>query len=208
MLAALAFGSAATPALAQAAGGGSSTSASQSALDAILQNDFEIGGQVSASVDASSLPATLNLNVDGLPLQVVVNGQTSVQVGPYAVDPSFLLVGVSAKVWFHVDNNGNAIADLIVIAPTTVKGRLVSDQSVDSQDPAKGQVLTLAVPAQNGSAAQDVTVDVLPATTVKILPPWDASQGLSGTEQVAAVGVMGSDDTLVAAMVVGVVVQH
>lgn len=201
------FGLAGLPAMAQAASANASASTGQNALNAILQNDFEIGGQVSSTLDATNLPATLSLNVDGLMLKVVVNGQSTVQVGPYAADPTFLLAGVSAKVWFHVDNDGNAIADLVVIAPSVVKGTLVNDQNLNSQDPSRGQLLTVDVPAANGNAAQAVSVEVLPATTVKLLPPWDASAGLGSATEIAAVGVTDVNGTLIAAMVVGVVAK-
>lgn len=207
IVAPLLFGLAGLPAMVQAASPNTSTGQSQNSLNAILQNDFEIGGQVVSTVDATNLPATLNLNVDGLPLQVVVNGQSTVQVGPYAADPSFLLAGVSAKVWFHVDNAGNAIADLVVIAPSVVKGTLVNDQNLNSQDPSRGQLLTVEEPAQNGNAAQSVSVEVLPATTVKLLPPWDASAGLGSATEIAAVGVTDANGRLIAAMIVGVVAK-
>ncbi len=201
----LLFGSAGLPALAQAASGSPSTSTSQSALNAVLQNDFEIGGQVASTVDATNLPGTLNLNASGLPLQITVNGQTTVQVGPYAADASFLLAGVSAQVWFHFDSSGNLVADLIVITPTVVKGTLTSDQNLSSQDPSTGQLLTVEVPAQNGNPAQAVNVEVLPDTVVKLLPPWNASAHLSAASQIVTVGVMNANGVLIAAMVVGVI---
>jgi hypothetical protein len=204
---ALVFGAACAPAMALAATT-SQAGATQTARSAILQNDFEIGGQVAATVLASGLPAQMDLNVSGLPLHIVLDGQTQIQVGPYAANPTFVVAGAAAKVWFHVDNNGQAIADLVVLTPTVVKGTVVSDQNLDSQDPTHGQVLgvDVATPSSGGSG-QVVNVDVVPGTTVRILPPWDASQGLSGVDQVAAVGVMEPSGALMAAMVVGVVSQ-
>lgn len=178
-----------------------------SALQAVIENDFSLsGGQVVTTLNASALTATLNLSLDGMPLPIVVNAETAIQVGPYGADRGFLLAGASVKVWFHLDTNGDAVADLIVITPTTVKGTLVSDQNLNAQDPSKGQLLTVAVPQADGSTKQ-ASVEVLPATVVKILPPWDASQGLGAAAQVAAVGVMNSQGALVAAIVVGVVSQ-
>ncbi len=207
--AALVLASAASPALAASAPvlPLTSTSASANALNAILANDIEIGGQVTTTVDTSSMPAALTLDAAGLSIPIVVNGQTQVDVGPYAVGPAFLLAGASAKVWFHFNASGSLVADLVVLTPTVVKGALVSDQNMNSQDPGQGQVLAVQVPAQGGNPAQVVTVDVLPTTTVRIVPPWDASQGLSAATEVAAVGVMAENGTLVAGMVVGVVAQ-
>ena len=202
-----AFGASAQAASTPASGTSSTAAPSAAAvLQAIVQDDFEMGGQVAATVAAADLPTTFNLNVDGVALPVVVNGDTLVQVGPYAADPTFLLAAVNVKVWFHLDSNGDAVADLIVAQPTTIKGALVGEQSLNAQDPTKGQVLTVSVAQADGST-QQATVAVLPDTTVKILPPWDASQGLGAAVQVAAVGVMNAQGTLVAAIVVGVVSQ-
>jgi hypothetical protein len=208
VLAVLVFGGAGLPGLAQAASGRVSQSASQSpAVTAILQNDFEIDGRVTSTVATAGAPGTVTLDVDGSTVQVVLNSKTLIEVGPYAADANFLLEGVSATVWFHLDSNGNEVVDLIVIKPRTVKGTLESQASSVDQDGTTSEVLTVQVPARNGNAPVIWTVTVLPETTVTILPPWDSTESLAQGQQVAVVGVVSAPRTLVAATVVAVVPQ-
>jgi hypothetical protein len=209
VLAVLVFGGAGLPGLAQAASGRVSQSASQSpAVTAILQNDFEIDGRVTSTVVATAgTPGTVTLDVDGSTVQVVLNSKTLIEVGPYAADANFLLEGVSATVWFHLDSNGNEVVDLIVIKPRTLKGTLESQASSVDQDGTTSEVVTVQVPARNGNAPVTWTVTILPETTVTILPPWDSTESLAQGQQVAVVGVVSAPRTLVAATEVAVVPQ-
>lgn|GEM_PF-7102318 len=170
-------------------------------LSTNVQHDLYMTGTVTGT--AGNGPSTLKLDVAGLPMSLTLNDQTAVEVGAHVADASFLLKGATVKVWFHVTAAGASVADLIVVAPTTVKGTLLSDQPINPADPAEGDLLQVQV--GSGANAQTVNIAVVAGTLVKVLPPWNASAGLAAATEVAAVGVTANDGTLVAAVVVGLV---
>jgi hypothetical protein len=169
-------------------------------LAAITQNDFELDGTVLATWRADSPSAPLRLGpagAGGLEVDLALGHATVVEVGPYAVDPTYLVMGARVRVWFHLDADGNPVADLVLVQPTVVKGTLLGVTA------ARGGALLLTVAPDGGQGT--LRVAVLAATRVQVLPPWDASQGLGAVSQVAVVGVAAPDGTLLAAFVVGLV---
>lgn len=185
--------------------------ADTNSIQAVMQND----GWVQGTIRGVGKDNSLNMDLKVAQMAFAMNQGTVVDVGPYAADTSFLVPGNTAKVYFHLDPNGNPVADVIVIAPTVVKGSLANVTNVD----AKTQVLLVETAANvpgggpNGSGAAangsgNVNVDVTSATKVQIVPPWDASQGLSAVTQLVAIGVLGENGDLLAAVIVGVVAAN
>ncbi|MCL6595175.1 MAG: hypothetical protein K6V73_03085 [Firmicutes bacterium] len=190
----------ATPAAARSGASPAAMRSAPSDLAAITQNDFELDGTVLATWRADSPPAPLRLgpsDAGGLEVDMGLSRTTVVEVGPYAVDPSYLVAGARARVWFHLDASGSPVADLVVVQPTVVKGTLLGVTA------GKGGALLLTVAADGGQGT--LRVAVLAATRVQVLPPWEASQGLGAVSRVAVVGVPAPDGTLLAAFVVGLV---
>jgi hypothetical protein len=83
-----------------------------------IQKDFEVTGRVTATFRSSRLPAELHLAVSGgSPFEALVNRYTAIVVEAGAS----LRRGARAEVWFHLNGQGRAVADLVAVWAVTVQ---------------------------------------------------------------------------------------
>ena len=159
----------------------------------VVQNDLSLTG----TITQGTAKAVLELSLDGsVPIREAITSKTMMVVGPYAVGPSFLVPGTVVQTWTHIDAKGNIVADFVSLRPTVVQGTRSAGALVKGKD---GESI-LSVTSPTGP----VEIVLSKGTVVHIVPPWDRSQGLSVVTEVAAVGVMRPDGTLLAAEVLGV----
>jgi len=170
---------------------------------AVVKNDLAFTGTVTGLAAAAGAPAgtwTVSLKLDNAgPITEMVTPNTTIRIGPYSADASFLVPGAMVEMWGHVSPSGGLTADFVSIRPTVVEGTRVGPVTA-----AQDGTHLVTVDTTNGP----VVVLLGSATVVHIVPPWDRSEGLSAATDIAAVGVLVPSGALRAVAVLGMVTTN